>query len=281
MNIFHFGRNWTNYVKNVVNEKVIEEAKQSLLGYLPADYYNGKTFIDIGFGSGIFSLAAVLLGCEKVISFDSDPENLIAIKILKKRFKHMVPDNFPWIIFQGSILDKNLVNNLMNTGDIVYSWGVLHHTGNMWQAIRNTAKLTRKNGYLIIAIYNHAPTSEIWQKIKELYNRYPLLQPLFGTIYGCFVCAGYMIKNKTLNLYRKRGMHVFYDAIDWLGGYPYEFADFSEVKDFIEKLGFTLIKSPTKLPSYRDKNVTMFDVIRAKYTGCNEFVFLKSQIDLH
>lgn len=275
-NVFHFGRNWTNYVKKVVNEKVIEEAKKSLLEYLPSECYEGKTFIDIGFGSGIFSLAATLLGCKKVISFDSDAQNLIAMEILRKRFEPTIPHNVAWIVFQGNILDETLVNKLTNTGDIVYSWGVLHHTGNMWQAIRNATRLTKENGYFIIAIYNDAPTSQAWQKIKEFYNRHLLIQPILGTIYGCFVCAGYMIKNKTLNLYRKRGMHVFYDAIDWLGGYPYEFASFLEVKNFIEKLGFTLIKSPTKLPSYKNEKITLIDILRAKYTGCNEFVFLKS-----
>ncbi|KUK09962.1 MAG: 3-demethylubiquinone-9 3-methyltransferase [Clostridia bacterium 41_269] len=170
-------------------------------------------------------------------------------------------------------MDEGLVEKLSGKGDIVYSWGVLHHTGNMRKAIENTARLVKEKGYLIIAIYNHAPSSEFWLKVKKFYNDRPLLQPLLIALYGSFVVLGYMVKRRTFRLRRERGMHVFFDAIDWLGGLPYEFACFDEVKGFVENLGFKLIHAPTELPCGKGVRTSLLKNFRAAYTGCNEFVF--------
>jgi Ribosomal protein L11 methylase len=272
---FSFGRNWKNYVRTV-DQRVIEEAKLSLLRYLPENAYKDKTFIDVGCGSGLFSLAALLLGCKQVISFDLDPESIEATKLLQEKFKYLIPSSSKWDVFLGNILDEGLVNTLKGQGDIVYSWGVLHHTGNMWKAIENTSHLVKDHGYLIIALYNHAPSSEFWLKVKKFYNANPIIQPILILLYGTYASLGFMIRRRTLSLRRERGMHVFYDAIDWLGGLPYEFACFDEVKEFVESFGFSLIGSPTKLPCGKGVPSSIFDKLRAKNTGCNEFVFKKS-----
>lgn len=271
---FNFGINWFHYVKNVVNEQIVFQAKDSLLQYIDEEYYNKQTFIDVGCGSGIFSLGAIFLGCKKVISFDCDKKSVETTLMLKKKFEYLIPQNVEWEIFYGNILDRQLVNKLKNLGDIVYCWGVLHHTGNMWEGIKNVCEIVAPSGILILSIYNKTPVSKIWCKIKKFYNNHRLLQPVLGLLYGLFVCAGYIAKNKTFNLYRERGMHVFYDAIDWLGGYPYEYASFDEVKMFVEHCGFELVKVVRKLPEENYKP-TLFKILRAKNTGCNEFVFKK------
>ena len=56
-------------------------------------------------------------------------------------------------------------------------------------------------------------------------------------------------------------MSFYYDVIDWIGGYPYEYASRSQVKKIIEAKGFELVKV-TKPPAP---------------TGCNEFVFMSSK----
>ncbi|MCX7910619.1 MAG: class I SAM-dependent methyltransferase [Endomicrobia bacterium] len=271
---FNFGRNWSYYVKNVVNEDVINQAKESLLKYITKDHYLNKVFIDVGCGSGIFSLGALLLGCREVISFDYDIESIKTTLLLKEKFKHLISQDAKWDIYQADVLDGNFISRLKHKADIVYCWGVVHHTGNMWKAIENVCEMVSDSGILILAVYNKTPVSKIWWKIKKFYNSYKFFQPILALLYGGFVCVGYILKNKTLNLYRERSMHVFYDAIDWLGGFPYEYASFDEVKDFVENKGFKLIKEAKRLPQENYK-VTLFKILRAKNTGCNEFVFLK------
>lgn len=275
--MFWFGKNWKNYVENAVNEKVIEEAKQSLLKYLPEEEWKGVKFVDIGCGSGLFSLAALLLGVDRIVSFDIQKESIKALELLIEKFENMLPRDYElrWSWFVGDILDEKLITNYAGEFDIVYSWGVLHHTSNMWKAIINASKLVKQDGYLIIAIYNHAPSSHTWEKIKKFYNNHKLLQPLLGSLYGIYVCLGYMIRRRTFSLYRERGMHVFYDAIDWIGGYPYEYACFEEVREFVENLGFKLINSPVQLPCGKNKKTNLFSILRTANTGCNEYVFKK------
>jgi len=117
---FSFGQNWKNYVKNVVDLKVVQEAKNSLSKYLPEGEYKNKVFIDVGCGSGLFSLSAILLDCKHVISFDMDPASIEATLLLKEKFYHIIPKHCSWDIFQGNILDRNLVEKLKGEGDVVY-----------------------------------------------------------------------------------------------------------------------------------------------------------------
>ena len=137
---FEFGKNWQQFLK-VINKERITEAEKSLKNMLEIDNLANKTFIDIGSGSGLFSLAAMRLGAKKVHSFDYDPQSVYCTKELKKKF---FPNNDNWIIEQGSALDKNYLSKF-DKFDIVYSWGVLHHTGDMWKALENVAPLVCSN----------------------------------------------------------------------------------------------------------------------------------------
>lgn len=103
-----------------------------------------KTFLDIGSGSGLFSLAAVRLGARQIHSFDYDLQSVACSRELKRRY---FPQKNDWSIEQGDVLDKDYLNSL-GQWDIVYSWGVLHHTGNMWQALGNIVQLVKKGGNL-------------------------------------------------------------------------------------------------------------------------------------
>ncbi len=278
---FSFGKNWTDYVKGALSEEKIGAAKKSLLGYLPQEDYKGKVFIDIGCGSGIFSFGALSLGCKKVISFDVDERSVEATRLVKERFSRSAAIG-RWEIFKGSILDDSLVQDLKGQGDIVYSWGVLHHTGDMRQAIRNAALLVKPNGFFIIAIYNKTASSDFWKKFKRFYNlRFDFMKKVLN--YAVFVlvlprriAGSFLKKIKGLPaeplFSRERGMSVYYDVVDWLGGYPYEYATFDEMRDFVEGLGFALVRAPRTLPSEKKRFLNRFTF---NYTGNNEFVFKK------
>ena len=165
---FQFGENWANYLV-VVDEDRISEATRKLsemLGRL-----RGKSFLDIGSGSGIQSLAAVRLGAARVHSFDFDGQSVAATREMKRRF---APDS-SWEIEQGSILDEEYVRSL-GSFDVVYSWGVLHHTGAMWKALEMATLPARET--LMIAIYaDQGIVSHTWARLKRMYLRHPSTRP--------------------------------------------------------------------------------------------------------
>jgi len=138
---FAFGKNWQRFLR-VLTEERVQEAEKSLCAMLEVADLREKSFIDVGSGSGLFSLAAMRLGSRRVHSFDYDPHSVACTQELKRRY---FEKSDVWTIEQGSALDPAYLAQL-GQFDIVYSWGVLHHTGNMWQALENVVPLVAPSG---------------------------------------------------------------------------------------------------------------------------------------
>jgi 2-polyprenyl-6-hydroxyphenyl methylase/3-demethylubiquinone-9 3-methyltransferase len=255
---FGFGRNWTKFL-SVIDHQRLALAEQSLKTMLDVQDLKGKTFVDVGCGSGLFSLAASRLGA-RVYSFDYDGASVACTEELKRRY---CPFNTEWHITTGSALDSAYLQSL-GQFDVVYSWGVLHHTGEMWQAMENVHRLVRSNGKLAIAIYNSQGwTSRYWKWVKRSYNTNSVLKLgmiLFHLPY--LIGARWVIRMITHRRALERGMSLWYDMIDWLGGYPFEVAKPEEVYAFYHSKGFVL--SHLKTCGGRH--------------GCNEFVLLKGAL---
>ena len=244
---FSFGKNWKEYISKDLDEARILEAKKSLVKFMHIDNLRGKLFLDIGCGSGLFSLAAYQMGA-KVISFDIDTDSVECAKILRAKYKI---SHEKWKIMHGNVLDKPFMDSIP-AADVVYSWGVLHHTGQMWNAMEETIKKVKKDGLLYIAIYNSLNSiflsSSRWRQIKWLYNKSPSFVKsilVFGYMFLLF-CI-YTRSNRNIfdeikNYKSHRGMSWHRDVVDWVGGYPYEYAHVGELFDFFcKKHPFTLL----------------------------------------
>lgn len=263
-NHFSFGKNWEQFLKTIDKEKILE-AEKSLEDFLGKDYLRDKTFVDVGSGSGLFSLAAFKLKTKQVASIDIDDFSIACTNHLKEKSGN--PQN--WIVAKGSALDDTLKEKF-GTFDIVYSWGVLHHTGDMYKAIDNTCKLVAPGGIFFLAIYNkntshwREGTSKLWLKIKRAYNSasQPIkLLYLYLFISYYFIGSLLLFKNpyKYIRDYKSsRGMSWYHDRIDWIGGYPYEFASPDEIVNFAGERGFLCKKI-----KYRDG------------IGCSEYLLVK------
>ena len=179
---FAFGKNWSKFLDSI-DEDRIQEAQKSLCGTLGIHDFSGKTFLDIGSGSGLFSLAAHRLGA-RVYSFDYDLQSVDCTKALKEKY---AKNTNTWSVEQGSVLDGEFLKKFDNI-DIVYSWGVLHHTGHMHQALQNVSGLVRGGGSLFISIYNdQGKPSKIWKKIKKLYVDYPYCRGILTVFCGLWL----------------------------------------------------------------------------------------------
>lgn len=251
---FSFGKNWKNYLKTVSKEQ-IEGAKKDIEEWLGANYVSGKTVVDIGSGSGIHSLAFYRLGAKIIYSFDVDKYSVEATRLLWE--KEGKPEN--WLIAPGSCLDKEFIKSL-GQFDIVYSRGVLHHTGAMWEALEKSCGLVKPGGKLFVSLYAKGPRYLMDLALKQKYNSASPLQKqlmVYKRIGRIMLSSLRHFKNPFIwNEKRIRGMNVFYDLVDWLGGLPYEVASEDEVVRFLRKFGFILER------------------FKAKYEGaCNIYVF--------
>jgi 2-polyprenyl-3-methyl-5-hydroxy-6-metoxy-1,4-benzoquinol methylase len=263
---FEFGRNWSSFLRSL-DEDRIAQAERSLKQMLECNDLEGRSFLDIGSGSGLFSLAARRLGA-RVHSFDYDSDSIACTRELRDRF---CPGDGLWTVEQGSALEGDYMKAL-GPYDVVYSWGVLHHTGDMWRALENAAMPVAKGGKLFIAIYNDTGSqARRWRWIKKTYCRLPaLLKTPFAllTVFPDEIkkVASAMLARRPMDYVRSwtryrnsRGMNRWHDIIDWVGGYPYEVATPDEIFEFYRKKGFTLSKIKTS----------------GVGLGCNEFVFTK------
>ena len=246
---FSFGRNWASFLKRL-NQARIAEAEKNLIEFLGEKSLAGRSFLDVGSGSGLSSLAARRLGAT-VTSFDYDGQSVACTEELRCRY---LPDDPSWIIEQGSVLDTEYLAGL-GQFDIVYSWGVLHHTGAMWQAMANIKTMVKTGGLLFIAIYNDCgEVSRSWLERKRRYNALPQILRPFYAIYVWMPqelrsLAGSMRSGELRTYIREltsassvRGMSWLHDVIDWVGGYPYECASVGDITDFYRRDGFEPVK---------------------------------------
>ncbi|HEX2831120.1 MAG TPA: class I SAM-dependent methyltransferase [Burkholderiales bacterium] len=261
---FTFGANWARFLE-LLDEERIASAEASLREMLEVQDLAGRRFIDVGSGSGLFSLAACRLGAT-VHSFDYDPQSVACTRELKRRY---FPDDTRWRVDEASVLDPAYLASL-GRFDIVYSWGVLHHTGAMWQALDNVVPLVADGGRLFIALYNdEGGASRRWTTVKRIYCRLPAaLRGVFTVLVYAPIEIRYFLVHLVrfqLGEYfagfrtykRGRGMSRIRDMIDWIGGYPFEVSRPGEVFDFYRARGFTLARLKTG-------------------ESCNEFVFDRS-----
>jgi 2-polyprenyl-6-hydroxyphenyl methylase/3-demethylubiquinone-9 3-methyltransferase len=257
MTRFQFGENWTRFLSVVDEDRIMQAANRlsEMLGDI-----RGKSFLDVGSGSGIHSLAALRLGASRVLSFDYDSKSVACTAELKRRFAPMAD----WEIQPGSALDEQYLRSL-GPFDIVYSWGVLHHTGAMWKSFDFVTIPAADT--LMVAIYNdEGRKSRLWLILKKLYSRSPwpfkkLLELVtFMLTWGkAFIFKPRKTFENWSSYSWQRGMSPWCDVVDWAGGYPCEFANAGEVFTFFHQRGFVL------------------EVLKTVHgLGLNEFVFTRS-----
>jgi len=255
---FDFGRNWEAFSRSV-GDAALNEARKGLQRLFPDGALEGVRLLDIGCGSGLHSVAALTLGVRSLVAIDINPRSVSTTHSLMERFAP--PGN--WLVQQASVF-----NLPPDQFDIVYSWGVLHHTGDMRRALDYAIAQVRPGGLFAFALYRRTPLCSLWKLEKRLYTA-------SGTGFRRFLEAGYKFAFRcglaltgrsyadyVRDYIASRGMSFETDVRDWLGGYPYESISEAEVEDFMIQRGFTKVRSFCHKPG--------FGLLG---TGCDEYVY--------
>jgi SAM-dependent methyltransferase len=256
---FDFGKNWSNYSK-LIDPARLESAIESVRS-LVGDA-SGKTFLDIGSGSGLMSLAALHLGAAHVTATDIDEDSTATTRSVLESFE----DPSRWTAERISVFDLRPEKH--GTFDIVYSWGVLHHTGKMWPAIEAAARMVKPGGLFALALYEKTPLCGFWKVEKRAYMKagrlgQKLIRGLYVAAYGAGLAVTGRNPFKRIQSARERGMDPILDAHDWLGGYPYESCNKEEVSDFLSGRGFApVLEKPVPV-----RAAGLFG------SGCSEYVY--------
>ena len=256
---FRFGENWQSFQARV-DQARIAEAVRGLEKLVPD--LSKQRFLDIGCGSGLSMLAALRLGASSVVGTDIDPDSVAASRNLLSR---SAPGK-DWQVLERSILDMGGVT--LGTFDVVYSWGVLHHTADMWTALAKAGLLVKPNGLLVVALYHKTPLCTFWRKEKRFYaHADPWQQKTIRFIYkGAFLLRLFTIgqnpRRYVADYHIGRGMDWNHDVHDWLGGYPYESTLPREVVPKLSEAGFVV----EKIVENRSARMGIFG------SGCDEYV---------
>lgn len=246
---FSFGKNWEAFVERNFSDERVAISRDHMLGFLGRKELSGKTFLDVGCGSGIHSLAAFRSGAARVTSFDIDPYSVRTTR----RMHELAGGPANWEVLHGSVLDAAFVSALP-TADIVYSWGVLHHTGALWEALRNAATRVAPGGVFYLALYEKTEMSDHWIRVKKRYNasgplakRFMEIDHVWRHFFRSRSLKNILESIRYIRTYRQyRGMEFWTDIRDWLGGWPYEPSTPEEVTAFATgELGLRVLKVKT------------------------------------
>lgn len=249
---FDWGANWLDYARHLTPSQ-IARAREDFRTLFDGIDLSSKRFLDIGFGQGLALYLAQEMGA-KAEGIDLDGGNQRAVAETSKHFPGVARPQ----TMIASILNSTFVEQRIGSYDIVHSWGVLHHTGDMNTAVSNAASMVKPGGFLVIAIYNAHWSSPLWVHIKRSFNRLsPMGQkamvaafcPVVITAKGVFTRQNPLKK-------RRRGMDFYHDLVDWVGGYPYEYASVEKICGSLESTFEVVHVNRAEVP-----------------TGCNEFVF--------
>ncbi len=126
------------------NEKFREDATGYVCQFtqLPAEWFKDKDVVDIGCGQGRYSWAMLKLGA-RVLSVDQSDYGLKRTAEACKEYKHHRTLN-------ANVLDPLPISDKY---DLVWSFGVIHHTGDTYKAFKNIVPLVKNGGYLFLMIY--------------------------------------------------------------------------------------------------------------------------------
>jgi 2-polyprenyl-6-hydroxyphenyl methylase/3-demethylubiquinone-9 3-methyltransferase len=214
---------WTEYPLEI--QGVLEH-----LNDLWPEGVKGKNVLDGGSGSGMVSVGFALLGAN-VTGVDITPQCVENGKRNAERFG--VQCRF----FCKDLTDLDLGNERF---DIVYSWGVIHHSEDARKSFSNLAKHLKPGGEMVLAVYLKTYLSGFWNFSRVFYQKAPKwFQSIFRESGSCFLNGVDFIKKLIFgkSRYMLRGTNNKELINDWFGVPHRTFHSYDEVFQWFRENG--------------------------------------------
>jgi len=139
-------------------EKHRYEVEPEILSFAEFGKYKGKKILEVGVGAGTDFLQWVRLGA-KAYGIDLTEEGIENVKKRLKIYK-----------LKAKELKKADCENIPykdNSFDLVYSWGVIHHTPDTEKALSEIIRVCKKGGECKIMVYHRRSLVALWQWLKR------------------------------------------------------------------------------------------------------------------
>jgi SAM-dependent methyltransferase len=188
---------------------------------LEPQWFWGKRVLDAGSGNGRWTVGLLRLGCD-VLAVDASSH---ALDRVSEAVREHAPGSLDRLETRAVDLLDLPADLAAERFDLVFSFGVLHHTGDTYAALRNVAALVRDGGVLFLYLYGQQSVSGRSRAALEL--RRLALAPL-----------PFELKRR---LIAKRGVDV-HQAFDQLSPMINTRHTFEQVHGWLEDEGFSGIE---------------------------------------
>jgi len=128
--------------------------------------YSGKKVLEVGVGAGTDFCQWVKAGCIITgIDLTSEAVKNTASKLASQNLSG----------YDLRVADAENLPFKDETFDLVYSWGVIHHTANMQKALEEVCRVTKRNGEIKLMLYNSGSVLAYlaWLKVNILKLQFP------------------------------------------------------------------------------------------------------------
>ena len=213
---------WTDYPLEL--EGVIKH-----LQHIYPDGLEGKTVLDGGCGSGMVSVAFATLGAD-VTGVD------VTRQCVENGRKNAQRFGVECRFIQADLVTLSLDDQF----DIIYTWGVLHHTPDAEASFHSLATHLKEDGDIIIAVYLRTPLSGFWNSIRVFYQRSPSMLKTVTRKTTAALLAGVDMAKRLVGgrqRYMMRGTSNEEIVNDWFGVPHRTFHSYDEVYKWFEDAG--------------------------------------------
>jgi ubiquinone biosynthesis O-methyltransferase len=216
---------WTEYIP----EYEASEKHWSLF-YNPKEV-KGKTVLDAGCGTGVFSIIFARNGAAKVTGIDISPGSLDTARSLKKKFG----------LANAEFRQQDMLRLPFASAsfDIVWAWGTVHHTTDPLGAIAELIRVLKPGGSLFLAIYKR--TNVTW--VHEIVRKTMIRTPRWS--WNSLAKAGALALSPIVFLFKKRqksrkGEKLSELILDWYFVPIRHYYRPEEIRSFLEARKFKI-----------------------------------------